>query len=83
MAHRLLDGHAVDKIRARGRTRRYDDVADGLLPAPIKIGRMSRWPEHEIDAVIAAEIRGDTPDQIRELVRELESARASITASAA
>lgn len=83
MAHRLLDGRAVDELRGRGRTQRYDDTADGLLPRPIKIGRMSRWPEHEIDAIIAAEIRGDTPEQIRALVRELEAARATITASAA
>jgi prophage regulatory protein len=75
--YRLLDGAAVDERRARRRTQRYDDVADGLLPAPIKLGRMSRWPEHEIDAVIAAEIRGDTPDQIRSLVRDLVAARSA------
>ncbi len=71
-------GHVVDGIRARGRTNRYAAIADGLLPPPLKLGRMSRWPAHEIDAVIAAEIRGDTPDQIRQLVRDLVAARATL-----
>lgn len=75
MALQLLDGRTVDERRARKRTQRYDDAADGLLPPPIKIGRMSRWPEHEIDAIIAAEIAGKKPDQIRALVLELVAAR--------
>jgi len=27
-------------------------VADGIIPRPIKIGGMSRWPKSEIDAAI-------------------------------
>lgn len=69
MPHRLLDGHTVDERTARRHTNRYGRIADGLFPPPIKLGRLSRWVESEIDAIIA-EIRGDTPDQIRHLVRE-------------
>lgn len=30
----------------------YRRVADGTIPAPIKLGGMSRWPQSEILAVI-------------------------------
>ena len=29
-------------------------VQDGTIPSPVKVGRMSRWIEAEIDAAIAA-----------------------------
>lgn len=47
----------------------------GLIPRPIRFGRRNLWPEHEIDAVIAAKLAGASNDEIRALVDELHEAR--------
>ncbi|MDO6460151.1 AlpA family phage regulatory protein [Granulosicoccaceae sp. 1_MG-2023] len=58
----------------------YAHVSDGLVPPPVKISlRASAWPEHEIEAVNGARLRGDDDDQIRELVRRLVEARQKVT----
>lgn len=55
----------------------YRHIAQGLLPPPVKCGQnIAVWPEHEIDAVIAARIAAKTEDEIRELVTSLVKARA-------
>ena len=52
------------------------DVQHGLLPPSIRYGlRNIVWPEHEIDAVIAARIAGKTDEEIREFVTKLVKAR--------
>ena len=54
----------------------WSQVADGLLPAPVKMTpRASRWPASEIAQVIAARIAGRTDDDIRKLVARLHAAR--------
>ena len=35
----------------------HRDIAKGLLPSPLKLGRSSRWIEEEVDEYIAAAIR--------------------------
>jgi len=51
-------------------------MQDGLLPSPIKCGTRSvAWLQHEIEAVIMARVKGQSEDQIRALVIELESKR--------
>lgn len=47
----------------------------GLLPAPVKIGVSSAWPDYEIAAINAARIAGKSDDEIRELVTNLERQR--------
>lgn len=42
------------KLRGRGRTSIYRDVARGRLPVPFKFGRRLYWIESEVDAAIAA-----------------------------
>lgn len=60
----------------RGLSTAYADVANGLLTAPVKCGpRSSGWPEHELDAILAARIAGKTDAEIRELVKRLMAAR--------
>lgn len=55
----------------------YARIADGLFPRQIKIGpRRSAWPASEVDAMIAAHVRGETEDQLRATVRRLHAARA-------
>lgn len=35
----------------------YAEIAAGRFPAPVKLGRSSRWPESEVDAWIEARKR--------------------------
>lgn len=41
----------------------------------MKLGRASRWPEHEVLAVQAAIVRGDDEGMRRALVRQLRAQR--------
>jgi len=59
-----------------GRSAFYAAVAEGVLPKPVKLGRASAWPEHELNAVVAAMIRGDSHDALRDLVQRLHVERA-------
>ena len=44
-----------EKRGGRSRTSIYRDIEAGLLPKPIKIGRLNYWVEDEIDASIEAQ----------------------------
>ncbi|CRI63844.1 helix-turn-helix transcriptional regulator [Thiocapsa roseopersicina] len=56
----------------------YARIAAGLFPRPIPLGaRAAAWPEHEIDAVIAALIRTIGDDDLRTLVDGLHSRRST------
>lgn len=62
-------------LQARLRNSRakiHQDVRDGVLPPPIRLGsRWSAWPSDEIDQIIRARVAGWSRDRIRELVKEL------------
>ena len=54
----------------------YRDISnDGLMTKPVKLGRSSRWPRHEHQAIAAARIAGQSDDEIRILVQSLHAAR--------
>jgi prophage regulatory protein len=56
----------------------YRAIEQGLWTPPVKIGAKSAaHPRHEVDAIMAAELNGQTPDQIRALVRDLIAQRKS------
>ena len=77
---RLLRLQGADGVCARiahRPTTAYAMVNAGTLPPPIKFGRSSCWPEHEIDAVVGAIVAGRTENEIRVLVRELVASRSS------
>ena len=59
----------------------YDKVKKGLFTTPIKLGggRASGWPEHEVNAIIVARIRGDCDDAIRKLVDRLHDQRKTLS----
>lgn len=59
------------------RTPAYNAMAKRLLPSPVKIGpgRAVGWPEHEIEAVLAARIAGLPDAKIVDLVDRLHAAR--------
>jgi prophage regulatory protein len=55
----------------------YKKIGAGLLPRPVKVGDVSVWPSNETDAVIAAQIRGASDDELRQIVADLVAARTS------
>jgi prophage regulatory protein len=70
---RLAEGMARTGL---GRSAFYAAISDGVLPKPVKLGRASAWPEHELNAVVAALIRGNSHDALRGLVQRLQAERA-------
>ena len=56
----------------------YEDIRDGLMTKPIKLGRSSRWPRHEHQAIAAARIAGHSEEQIRRLVDDLHALRVQL-----
>ena len=54
----------------------YCAVHAGLFTVPVQIGQRSvGWPDHEVAAINAARVRGDSDDQIKVLVNKLHAAR--------
>lgn len=54
----------------------YEAIRKGLFVSPIKVtGKSSAWPVSEVNAVLAARIRGADDDEIRALVVELTALR--------
>jgi prophage regulatory protein len=73
---RLLRLAEVKALTGFGNTTVYRRIADGLLTVGVPIGPMLRgWPAREIEAINEARIRGDSDDEIRELVVRLETSR--------
>lgn len=58
-----------------GRSAAYAAMQAQLITRPVKVGRASRWPEHEVQAMAAAILRGDDEASRRALVRQLRQAR--------
>ena len=61
--------------RAASQAQHYEDIAEGFWTPAVKVGRSSRWPSHETDALLAAHIAGATKDEIRSLVQHLVAER--------
>lgn len=76
MVDRLLRRAEIIKARGIGNTRHYRDIQNGLFPPPIPIGKRTKAnPESEVAAINKAVVAGKSPDEIRELVRELVAKR--------
>jgi hypothetical protein len=82
---KLLPRMEVQRRRGGGRGARdgghsqlYADIADGLWPPLIKLGKASLQPEYEVDAMLAAIIAGASPDERRQLVKELIEQRKGV-----
>lgn len=63
------------KYANRSKSGIYQDIANELFVPPVKVGRSSAWPVHEVDAIIAARVAGKSDDEIRALVKSLVVAR--------
>jgi prophage regulatory protein len=70
---------AVERACGRKRSALYKDISAGLFPPPIRIGaRAVAWARHELQAVAAARLAGQSDDEIRDLVRKLVGARRAL-----
>lgn len=68
-------------IIALGKSRSsvHEDVKEGLLTKPVRIGlRAVGLPESEVSAINAARIAGKSDEEIRVLVRKLHAARKAL-----
>ncbi|MBD8527924.1 transcriptional regulator [Pseudoxanthomonas sp. CAU 1598] len=62
--------------RRRGRSSLYRDVAQGLLPPPVRVAaNTSAWPAHELGEIDKARLAGADDEAIRALVANLVAAR--------
>jgi len=54
----------------------YHRISQGLWTKPVRLGARSvGWPDYECDAIASARIAGQSDDQIRSLVTQLEADR--------
>jgi predicted DNA-binding transcriptional regulator AlpA len=68
-----------DGRRARGKSATYEDIAKGLFPPGIPVGRQTKaWPEYEIDILNAATIAEQSEEEVRDLVKALVKARSNL-----
>lgn len=67
---------AVKSESGLSRSTLYLRIAQGLWTKPVSLGgRTVGWPAHEVAALNAARIAGQTDERVRELVQMLEAAR--------
>ncbi len=63
-----------------GNTTFYAWQESGLMVPGVRLGgRSVGYPQHELDAIVAARIAGRTDEEIRSLVRDLITSRSQIT----
>jgi prophage regulatory protein len=66
-----------------GNTTFYEQLNAGLITPAVKLGVHSvAWPKHEIQAIVAARIAGQSDDQIKALVKQLFEDRQKLPALA-
>jgi len=73
----LLRRPVVEQATGNSRSTIYRNIQKGLLTSPVQIGgdRVA-WPQNEIVALNQARIAGKSDEEIKQLVIELEAARA-------
>ena len=61
----------------RSKTSIYNRIKSGIFTKAVPIGqRIVGWPDHEVKTIVAAQVAGQTPEQIRALVDSLHAQRA-------
>ena len=76
MTNTILRLPSVKQSSGLPRSTLYLRISQGLWTKPISLGaRIVGWPANEISELNAARISGKTDDEIRELVKHLETAR--------
>jgi len=72
---RLLRLKEVTRKTGLAKTTIYYRVKESLFPEPVKLGRMSLWPEREIDVVIDEIVSGASDERLRRVVSRLMQER--------
>lgn len=81
---KLLKLPKVLELTASARSTIYKNVHAGLITPAVRIGENSvAWPEHEINALVAARIAGKNDDEIKALVTKLVADRQMVCGGAA
>ena len=76
MKRTILRMPAVKLESGLSRSTNYLRVSQGLWTKPVSLSaRAVGWPSDEVEKLISARIAGNTDDEIRALVKELEAAR--------
>jgi prophage regulatory protein len=76
----LLRTKDVCTVAGMSRPTLYEAMAAGLWPRPIKLGaKSSAWKAAEVNAMLAARVRGASNDELRALVKTLAEARQHCT----
>lgn len=76
--HQLLRRPEVLSLNPRSKSALQLDEKAGLFCPPISIGeRAVAYIKHEVETVIQARIEGQTPDRIKQIVKELVANRTS------
>lgn len=76
---KLMRRHELQARSGKARSTIYDDLARGLLTRPVRIGvRAVAWPEHEIEQILQARIRGADDPEVMRLVERLHTARQQV-----
>ena len=82
MATTILRLPAVKTLTGLSRSTIYLRISEGTFPRPFSLGaRAVGWTDDEVDALNAARISGKTDEEIRNLVGELEAARADVAST--
>ena len=72
----ILRRPRVEEAIGLSRSTIYLRVSQGLFTQPVSLGpRAVGWPASEVSAINAARIAGQSDDDIRALVTQLEAAR--------
>ncbi len=76
MTQTILRLPAVKAATGLSRSTLYLRIAHGVFTHPVSLGgRAVGWPAHEVAALNAARIAGQSDEEIQELVLKLEAAR--------
>ena len=71
----LLNLREVRRRLPRSRSTIYSEIAKGLFPKPLKVGRGSFWGDQEVDDLIGAYAVGASNDDLRRLCGEFYDRR--------
>ena len=78
----ILRRRSVESLSGYPRSTLYLRISQGLWTRPVKLGpRAVGWPAHEVTAINAARIDGQSDAEIRALVERLEAGRKASTSA--